>query len=118
VRFRMWLFALLTLGSVCYMCYGCTLTSTVVSNAMRAPTATLDSLGTTDAKTIWNSMAVVGGSLSVVVYLCTGIPLMIGFGVLAWRNAIATRKAIFLQQETQALEAEAWDSAGEVPEGY
>src|SRR4051812_10066676 len=109
----MWLFALLALGSLCYICYGCTLTSSVVSSAMSTPAATLDSLRSSDAKTLWNTMATVSGSLSIIVFLCTGFPLMLIFGILAWRNSIGVRRTIFLQQEAQAADTDDWESIGQ-----
>jgi hypothetical protein len=105
----MWLFALLALCSVCYMCYGFTITSSVVSSAMSTPAATLDSLVSTDAKTVWNSMAVISGSLSIIVFLCTGLPLMLIFSLFAWRNSVGVRRAMLLQREAQAFEADDWD---------
>ncbi len=106
MRFRMRLFAFLALLACCYVCYGFIVTSSTLITSMSAPSPTLDNLTTTDAKTVYQSMAVIGGSLTIAVFLCSGLPLALVFAALAWRNQIGLRRAVTRRDEANFDEDE------------
>lgn len=76
-----------------------TMTPQIIQNAQGTPVATRDpalvSAGTAVGATI-------GGGLGVAFFLCTGLPLLLIFGFLYWRNGVAMRRA---KEHAETIEA-------------
>ena len=104
---------LLTLASCGWIAYGllatgsaftqvvteATPTTAVISNSLGTPVATLDAKVAQGAKALG---ATVGGGLGVVFFLCTGLPFLLIFGFLYWRNGVAMRQE---KQHAETIEA-------------
>jgi len=104
---------LLTLASCGWIGYGLLATGSAFTQVVTQATPTVavinNSLGTpiatTDPKLIQGAQALgatVGSGLSVAVFLCTGVPFLLIFGFLYWRNGVAMRQE---KQHAETIEA-------------
>lgn len=75
---------ILTLLSIGWVCYGITVTASAVNT-------TTDTVNA--QSTAYQAGTAIGAGLSITVFLCTGIPLLLFFGFLYWRNGVAIREA-------------------------
>ncbi len=91
-RFVWGILLLLSFG---WICYGVTTTAGLVG----------DQLKTTAAQTSEGFQAgtMIGGGLGLTFFLCTGLPLVLLFGVLYWRNGVAIRETKKHNQMIQAM---------------
>lgn len=86
---------LLTLAALGWVCYGLTVTSGAVGSQ----------LGTTTAQRseAFQAGTLIGGGLGVGFFLCTGLPFLLLFGFLYWRNGVAIRESKRHAETIQAL---------------
>lgn len=85
---------LLTLLAVGWLCYGLTTVSNVASNQ-------LDSAVARNSEA-YQAGTAIGASLGIGFFLCTGLPFLLLFGFLYWRNGVAIREA---KRHAQTIEA-------------
>lgn len=90
-----WLWGILFLLAMAWVCYG----------AVTFFSATGSQLNTVEAQQSEGFAAgtVIGGGLGIAFFLCTGIPLLILFGILYWRNRVAIREAKRHNQTIQVM---------------
>lgn len=86
---------ILLLLSLGWICYGVTSTAGIVGNQ----------LNTSEARNSEGFQAgtVIGGGLGLTFFLCTGVPLLLLFGILYWRNGVAIRETKKHNQTIQAM---------------
>jgi parvulin-like peptidyl-prolyl isomerase len=105
MRFRMWLFSILALLSLGWIALGFSATSQVVSDISKTAVPTSQYLSPEDAKAARDVGTAIGSTMSLGVFLCTGLPLLIVSSLLAWRNQVGIRsekrhkEQIALQQQ-------------------
>lgn len=107
-----WIWGIATLLSCGWIVYGLAATSAVVSQvASVTPTVQVvknaagTPVATVDPKLIQAAAAagtVVGAGISTTIFLCTGIPALLLFGFLYWRNGVAMRNA---KQHAETIDA-------------
>lgn len=91
--------ALCILWSICGTGYACTITASTVAKPTLEP-------GKTQVSDAYVAGAGIGGSLVAAVFLCSGIPLLIIFALLAWRNRVGLRTEKFQSELVQATRGE------------
>lgn len=110
-----WVWGILTLLSCGWVVYGLAVTGNVFTRQVTAATVTpqtyTNSLGTpiatSDPKLITAAGAVgstIGAGISTSIILCTGLPFLLIFGFLYWRNGVAIRHA---REHAEMLDAAA-----------
>lgn len=77
-------------------------TASVINNALGTPVATMDPKVIQGAQAIG---ATVGGGLGVAFFLCTGLPFLLIFGFLYWRNGVAMREEKRHSETIEALKS-------------
>ena len=94
-RFFRIVWGILTLISLAWMCYGITVTASVTN----------DQLETTQAlnSEAYQAGTVLGASAGLSFFLCSGLPFLLVFGLLYWRNGVAIREAQRHEQTIKAL---------------
>lgn len=90
-----WIWGILFLLSIVWICYGLTATGAAVNQVISVtPSPRAGATANPTMVAAGTALgAVVGGGLGVTVFLCTGLPLALLFGFLYWRNGVAIRKA-------------------------
>lgn len=90
-----WLWGILFLLAMGWVCYGAVSLFIDMGNQ----------LNTAEARQLEGFAAgtVIGGGIGVSFVLCTGIPLLILFGILYWRNRVAIRDAKRHNQTIQVM---------------
>lgn len=85
----------LTLISLAWMCYGVTVTATVTN----------DQLETVSARNseAYQAGTMLGASAGLSFFVCSGLPFLLIFGLLYWRNGVAIREARRHDQTLQAM---------------
>src|SRR5574342_1176751 len=95
-RFFRFLWGLLFLASCGWVSYGVLVTGNVANQVLSAATATPNGLPTLDptlAKGATATGVFIGSGLSLAFFLCSGLPALLIFGFLYWRNGVALREA-------------------------
>jgi len=82
MRFRAQLFTILALISVLWLCGGSTLAIHSAQITASNPTADIQYKGA------YAAGAGVGGAIVVTFFTCSGVPLLLLFLFLAWRNRV------------------------------
>lgn len=103
MKFRSRLFGLLALLSLAWLCYGVTATSSAFNSVVSTPAATAGSLSQSDANAARAAGATIGSGISLTIFACTGLPLLLIFGLLSWRNSAGLRAK---QRHEELLEVE------------
>lgn len=98
MRFRKWLFTLLALLALAWIVMGLSATSNAFQTGV-ARNAALEGVQQDAA----NTGTTLGAGLTSTVTLCTGLPLLLLFSLLAWRNAVGIREKKRHQEVLQAL---------------
>lgn len=87
MRFRKWLFIVLALLALGWMVLGLSATSSAFQTGV-ARNAALEGVQQDAA----NTGTTIGAGLTSTFTLCTGLPLLLLFSFLAWRNAVGIRE--------------------------
>lgn len=83
-RARLWgVLALLSLG---WICYGLFASGTALDEVTSTPVATVEGVDTEDLQDARAAGATIGAGIGITFFLCSGIPFLILFLLLAWRN--------------------------------
>lgn len=92
-----WVWGILLLLSLLWICYGLTATGQAVNQVISAtPTARPGGGPTADPTMLAAGTAIgasIGGGIGLAFFLCSGLPLAFIFGLLYWRNGVAIRRA-------------------------
>lgn len=91
MKFRARLFTGLALVAVAWIVVGLSATNNTLSNQLSKSTSTAYSVGT-----------YTGAGIVTSFVLCTGIPLLLTFLFIAWRNRVALRN---VQQHKEIIES-------------
>lgn len=80
--FRVWrtIWGVLTLLSLAWLCYGLLVSSSAYEQVTQNATSEAAQAG-----------VALGASMGVGLFLCTGLPFLLIFGFLYWRNGVAMR---------------------------
>lgn len=86
---------ILTLLALGWICYGITTLASVTG----------EQLNTTEAQASagYQAGTVIGGGIGLTVVLCTGVPALLIFGILYWRNGVAIRETKKHNQMVDAM---------------
>lgn len=79
MRFRKYLFTILTLLALGWIAFGCSAANQGTSNLLQSQRG--------QASTNYQAGVIIGGGISGTIVLCTGVPLFFLFALLAWRNS-------------------------------
>lgn len=91
MKFRSRLFGLLALLSLAWLCYGVTATGSAFSSVVSTPERGSSSLSASDANAAKAVGATLGSGLSLTIFACTGLPFLLIFGLLSWRNSVGLK---------------------------
>lgn len=75
---------ILTLVSIAWMCYGLTITATVTNDQLETISGR-----NADAQ---QAGTLLGASAGLSFFICSGLPFLLAFGLLYWRNGVAIRE--------------------------
>lgn len=92
-----WVWGILLLLSLLWICYGLTATGQAFSQVVSAtPTGQANAIATADPQVVKAGTVIgasIGGGIGLAFFLCSGVPLALIFGLLYWRNGVAIRRA-------------------------
>src|SRR5260370_17026039 len=88
MRARANLWSILGTIVLLWLCGGSLLFMTSAGNVSLTPAATSQYLSATEAQAARSVGAAIGGGLGVTFFVCTGVPLVTLFALLAWRNRV------------------------------
>jgi hypothetical protein len=93
MRFRAIFFGIFFMLSLLWICYGFYATSTAFVEVVGtpAPNSTTQSQAARDMRNARTAGATIGAGLGLGIFLCTGVPLALFFGLLSWRNNVGLR---------------------------
>jgi hypothetical protein len=91
MQFRARFFGVLAILALGWMILGYALSTSAYSDVTSTPVAGSTSLSASDAQAARNVGAAIGSGLGLTVFLCTGFPLFLIFGLLSWRNSAGLR---------------------------
>lgn len=103
MKFRSRLFGFLALLSLLWICYGVYASSSAFTQVV---SATVTPSGTLDAETAQAARAAgagIGAGLGLTVFLCSGLPFALLFGLLSWRNSVGLRKEQMHREQIEAI---------------
>lgn len=108
-----WVWGILTLMSCGWIVYGLSATSSAVTQVISiTPTVITNAAGTplptADPELVQAATVIgagIGGSITIGIVLCTGVPLFLFFGFLYWRNGVAIRRAREHAETIDAIKA-------------
>jgi hypothetical protein len=86
---------ILTLLSIGWMCYGLTVTATVTNNQLETAQAR--------SSEAYQAGTMLGASAGLSFFVCSGLPFLLVFGLLYWRNGVAIREAKRHEQTIEAM---------------
>ena len=91
--FRARFFGLLALLSLAWIVYGFVATGNAASNVLSTPVASGSDtvLSKADAQAATNAGVALGTGLGLTVFACTGLPFLLVFGLLSWRNSVGLK---------------------------
>lgn len=92
---------LLTLAALVWIGYGLLVTASVTGEQLSTTTA--------QGSEAYQAGTVLGGSLGLAFFLCSGLPFAILFGLLYWRNGVAIRE---VKKHNQMIDAMRRRSSG------
>lgn len=112
------IWGLLTLASCGWLIYGVAATGNAVGQVVTQPTPTTvviknaqgTAVATSDPQLIQGAQALgatIGGGIGLTLFLCTGLPGLVVFGFLYWRNGVAMRRAKEHAETIEALKTRA-----------
>jgi hypothetical protein len=124
LRFRKNLFLVLAVLALLWVCGGSALFSSAASDVAQTPAPTIQGLSQQEANSYRGLGAAIGGGLGITFFACTGLPLALLFGLLAWRNSAGItnerrhREALAIQdKQFQALQQTAMASSAQAAIG-
>lgn len=83
-RARIWgVFAVLALG---WVCFGVFASGSALDEVTSTPVATVEGVEQANLQTARDAGATIGAGLGLTFFLCSGLPFLILFLLLAWRN--------------------------------
>lgn len=74
-----------------------------MSNAVRQTVDQNPNADGTTADAAFNAGAGIGGGLGVTFFACTGIPALLLFGLLSWRNGVGIKTEQRHREQIEAL---------------
>lgn len=86
---------ILTLLSVGWICYGISTLTSVTGNQLSTAEA--------QRSAGYQAGTLLGGGIGLTVVLCTGVPALLIFGILYWRNGVAIRETKKHNQMVDAM---------------
>ena len=84
MRFRQVLFTILALLALVWILFGISTTGQVVDN-------TVAESSRYGSSTAYQAGVAIGAGLGLTFFICTGLPFLVTFSLLAWRNGVGAR---------------------------
>lgn len=93
MQFRARFFGVLAILALLWIVYGFVATSSAASNVMATPVAvaTDSVLSQSEAQAATNAGVALGTGLGIGIFACTGLPFLLIFGLLSWRNSVGLK---------------------------
>lgn len=90
MRFRKYFFTILALISLAWIAYGLSVTGGAVESTSQGADARYEA-GSVERASATVGIGI-GASLGLAFFLCTGLPFLLLFSFLAWRNNVGLRQ--------------------------